>query len=772
MNPLQKAAFYRKIYYLAAVLVLFTISMFWRGIIPIPLSGTARPASRRRASSASPTGSAATPSSTRPRSLDLREVEHGDNELEGSFARLALIGSNGFAVTWCWYDMMDAQKRNDFHKMETLINVVTRLQPHFIYPWIYQSWNISYNVSVTKEGSGDMYHYIARGIDLLAEGERRNTHIYEGRKVGSPDMRYWIAFYYQNKFGVSDQVEVLRCLFELSCMSPDEREPRPAHRQADGQGGPPQVPPVLQELSALGPPAPRRRRRRRQQRRTDQAEGAGGSQVPAPEDIVQFLRENAEVPSRYKGPKQLADVEKQFPALPPKFSEDEAHPGSSDQDINDDFTAYLAARAWYLYSLLPVPPNPLDSYNEPWPCGPLRPAASGDEVRAGEYDPFRYRIPRQPMLIIFRQGAPRVQTSQAEQEQKEGWFDAEGWRIDDPSETNTRKWWFPDPDAPKGVQRPLDIVVGRSKEWSLDAWKTAAQMWRKHGHDNALIISPERRQRWETLVQAPGGLPADPNDKELADLKLRRQYEAKVALFFYPQNRGVTNFPFFLASSQAEARPETVNARKILWHAEQARKLGRTFKAIELYEDGLKKWKAVLAKDADFHRPERSDHTEEATFTYELAYLRLLVQDDERVRVRAREIAQRLAHAMRAAGAVLPFQPFTFQLALPAWSKGSTTFLGSALLHAAASGAAVPEWKGDALEDLKWYVAENELSPFAKEMTEADGVTDRERLGTPWVRPGTKANVRMQQGVGRQPPPQPPSTPRPAATAPTGTPNQ
>ena len=39
-----------------------------------------------------------------------------------------------------------------------------------------------------------MYFYIARGIELLAEGERRNQR--------SPDMRYQIAFYYQNKFGV------------------------------------------------------------------------------------------------------------------------------------------------------------------------------------------------------------------------------------------------------------------------------------------------------------------------------------------------------------------------------------------------------------------------------------------------------------------------------------------------------------------------------------------------------------------------------------------
>ena len=68
---------------------------------------------------------------------------------------------------------------------------------------------------VELKSPGDMYFYIADGIRLLAEGERRN------RK--SPDMRYQIAFYYQNKFGVSDKVRTLRCLFQLSCMPPADR---------------------------------------------------------------------------------------------------------------------------------------------------------------------------------------------------------------------------------------------------------------------------------------------------------------------------------------------------------------------------------------------------------------------------------------------------------------------------------------------------------------------------------------------------------------------
>src|SRR5262245_30523175 len=213
MNPLQRAAFNRKLMYFGAIVVLFTLSMMWRGAIPVPLESST-------ASAAEPFRWASDHSiQNQSRRLELWELDptEGEAEVSGSALRLALTGSKGFMVTFLWHSAIEKQKRNDFHEFEALVGTVTKLQPNFITPWIFQSWNIAYNVSVEMHGSGDMYFYIARGIELLAEGERRNKR--------SPDMRYQIAFYYQNKFGVSDQVETLRCLFALSCIPQPERNP-------------------------------------------------------------------------------------------------------------------------------------------------------------------------------------------------------------------------------------------------------------------------------------------------------------------------------------------------------------------------------------------------------------------------------------------------------------------------------------------------------------------------------------------------------------------
>ncbi len=566
-------------------------------------------------------------------------MEQGEQELEGSAFRLALVGSRGLVVAYLWNSAIQSQKRNDFHKMDERVRTVTQLQPHFLTPWVFQSWNIAYNVSVEMQGSGDMYYYIARGIDLLAEGERRQGRTDPDnpqRKIGSPDMRYWIAFTYNNKFGVSDNVEVLRCLFQLSCIPPSERNAEPGGlTNADGSVNLPK----FQEFCEKYPHLVRRLRGDDRTRGYDEATRRRADETlkcPRPEDIIRFLRDNKDVPSRYKYATELRDPDKQFPVLPPKFAEGEGE-ANPEGPTGDDFSAYKAARAWYTYSLVPVPPNPTDAEGHSLPAGSPRP---------GEYDPVKYRIPRQPMLILFRQGAPRTQTAQAEMEQKEGWFDDEGWRIDNTRDA-PKEWWFPDSSG----TRPLDVVVGRQRAWSLVEWQKAAELWRNHGDAYGLVVDLARRQRYEAeAAKWQAARRPEPSPEELENPAIRAAFLTAQAPYYYGQNRQLTNFPYFLASANGEQKPTTVAARKMLWQAEQARRLGNKTGprgAIALYKQGLLMWRDVLLADKEFHRPERSDHTDEETYAFELAYLRLIVQDDDDVRKKANELAGKLNTAFR-----------------------------------------------------------------------------------------------------------------------------
>jgi hypothetical protein len=349
-----------------------------------------------------------------------------------------------------------------------------------------------------------------------------------------------------------------------------------------------------------------------------------------------------------------------------------------------------------------LPPNPRfpdDEGGEPMPSAAPLP---------GEYDPFKYRIPRSPMLIIFRQGAPRAQTYQAEMDQKDGWFDESGWEVD--ARVDPADQWFPG----------KTVAVGQGRPWSQTEWERAASLWREHGRRTGLLLEPDVLRRLEETVRGPntaGGrffpLPPDPTPEQQNDKAFMRRWRAQAALHYYQSNRQVTNFPFYLAATEAEAKPETVLARKTLWEADQARRVVNRNEALEKYQRGFDLWKKVLVNNPTFHRMETFSKIEEDTYEYELDYIRLLLK------ISPPELEQ--AANVRGLGfqAVIPFLPPPF----PNAGK---------------------QWHPDALEGLKWDAAEQTISPFAGGVP-ADANTPNR--GTPWTRPEFKETVRNRQGV-------------------------
>src|SRR5262249_10262566 len=135
----------------------------------------------------------------------------------GAVLRLGLTGSRGLVLTVLCHAADKMKQKHEWNQLELLTRTITKLQPYFVTPWLFQSWNLTYNVSVELDEPRDKYFYISRGIELLSEGERLNK--------DNPDLRFWIGFYYQNKFGVADEAATFRSLFQLSCIDPKERDP-------------------------------------------------------------------------------------------------------------------------------------------------------------------------------------------------------------------------------------------------------------------------------------------------------------------------------------------------------------------------------------------------------------------------------------------------------------------------------------------------------------------------------------------------------------------
>src|SRR5205823_11661060 len=138
--------------------------------------------------------------------------------------------------------------------------------------------------------------------------------------------------------------------YQLSCIPPEERNPDLLMR--DGVVD-------LETFKEFCRKHPHLVRRLRGQERLDENKERNKEklQCRTPEDVVQFLRDNKNLPSRYENG-VLAPANRQFPVLPPKFPEGDQEANPEGQ-YGDDFSAFGAARAWFSYSLILLPPNPM-----------------------------------------------------------------------------------------------------------------------------------------------------------------------------------------------------------------------------------------------------------------------------------------------------------------------------------------------------------------------------------------------------------------------------
>src|SRR4051794_10701140 len=146
MNPLQRAAVRRKAIYFAAILAIFSVSIFYRGpeakaatgetYVWVPFGRDDRdPKQAPTKLNHAADWLARRTILSQGRRAELRELEQGDPEVAGEALRIGLVGSRGLVVTLLWSQAIESQKRNDFHKFEQLVRTVTKLQPHFITPW-------------------------------------------------------------------------------------------------------------------------------------------------------------------------------------------------------------------------------------------------------------------------------------------------------------------------------------------------------------------------------------------------------------------------------------------------------------------------------------------------------------------------------------------------------------------------------------------------------------------------------------------------------------
>jgi hypothetical protein len=140
------------------------------------------------------------------RRRDLGEAAIGQIDTGSFMMKLFLLGGfRGIVADLLWLNAEENKRDHDWDRLSTTVDLITKLQPHFLAVWTFQGWNLAYNVSVEWDAPEDKYQWIKKGIQFVQDGVKKNQR--------SPDLIWDTAWFYYHKLGFADESIILRRLF-------------------------------------------------------------------------------------------------------------------------------------------------------------------------------------------------------------------------------------------------------------------------------------------------------------------------------------------------------------------------------------------------------------------------------------------------------------------------------------------------------------------------------------------------------------------------------
>ena len=86
-----------------------------------------------------------------------------------AFTTVALGGFRGLISNLLWIRANDLQKDDKYFEAAQLAEWITDLEPHFAQVWVYQAWNMAYNISVKfKENEPAIIRPLALGASAAS----------------------------------------------------------------------------------------------------------------------------------------------------------------------------------------------------------------------------------------------------------------------------------------------------------------------------------------------------------------------------------------------------------------------------------------------------------------------------------------------------------------------------------------------------------------------------------------------------------------------------
>ncbi len=182
----QNRSFARRVAYLCGIALLF-----------VPISLISAPARSRTSGGGQLT--------KMRREYRLSQAQLGKIDPASASMSLATLGMRGVAANLLWNSAIHYKKTENWDAFMAALNQITKLQPNFVSVWQFQSWNVSYNVSVEFDDYRARYHWVKKGVDYLIEGIAYNE--------GEPILLSDAGWFFGHKLGRADEYRQFRRLF-------------------------------------------------------------------------------------------------------------------------------------------------------------------------------------------------------------------------------------------------------------------------------------------------------------------------------------------------------------------------------------------------------------------------------------------------------------------------------------------------------------------------------------------------------------------------------
>lgn len=111
-----------------------------------------------------------------------------------AFTTVALGGFRGLISNYLWIRANDLQQSDKYFEAAQLASWITDLEPHFPQVWVFEAWNMTYNISIKFKDFPERWNWVDNGIKLLRDDGLR----YNPNEI---PIYQWLAWFFQHKIG-------------------------------------------------------------------------------------------------------------------------------------------------------------------------------------------------------------------------------------------------------------------------------------------------------------------------------------------------------------------------------------------------------------------------------------------------------------------------------------------------------------------------------------------------------------------------------------------